>query len=54
MLVNLVGLNSLLLSFGDNILSENEATKFYHGYWNDAIRIISEGELKKYLTERYV
>jgi Restriction Endonuclease associating with ARP len=36
------------------ILSKNEAKKFYCGYWDDAIKTISDGELKHYLLERYV
>ncbi|MFC1904524.1 hypothetical protein ACFLXT_01985 [Chloroflexota bacterium] len=38
----------------DNILSEKEATKFYHGYWDEAINVLPDGKLKKYLTERYI
>ena len=37
----------------DNILSESETTKFYSGYWNEAINTIADSDLKKYLTERY-
>ena len=37
----------------DSILTEGEATKFHYGYWNEAIGTISDGELKKYLAERY-
>ena len=37
----------------DSILCEDEATKFRYGYWNEAIGVISDGELRKYLTERY-
>jgi len=37
----------------DSILSENEASKFCYGYWNEAIGIISDGKLRKYLAERY-
>ena len=36
-----------------HILSENEATKFYYGYWDEAIGVIAGGELKNYLFERY-
>ena len=37
----------------DSVLSENEATKFHYGYWNEAISTISNGKLRKYLMERY-
>lgn len=37
----------------DIILTENEASKFHCGYWNEAIASISNGRLKKYLLERY-
>ena len=37
----------------DSILSEDEATKFRYGYWNEAIRVISDKKLRKYLLERY-
>ena len=37
----------------DVVLTENEVVKFHCGYWNEAIAVISEGELKKYLIQRY-
>ena len=37
----------------DKILSETEATKFHSGYWNKALKILSNGKLKAYLLERY-
>ena len=39
--------------WNENILSEIEETKFYPGYWNEGIGIISDGKLREYLTERY-
>jgi hypothetical protein len=35
------------------ILSENEAKKFYYGYWDEAIDVISNGAVKDYLINRY-
>ena len=41
-------------AWSECILSESEALKFRHGYWDQAISCISNGELKKYLIKRYV
>lgn len=38
----------------DIVLTENESKKFNCGYWDEAIRVISNGEIKQYLVERYV
>jgi len=38
----------------DNILSNTEAKKFCCGYWDQAIRVISDDRLKNYLSNRYL
>lgn len=36
------------------ILTQDEAMKFNHGYWDEALGAISDSGLKRYLLERYV
>ncbi len=37
----------------ENILSENEKTKFIGGHWDSALISLKEGSLKTYLVQRY-
>lgn len=38
----------------DNILTNTEAKKFCCGYWDQAIKVISDNKLKSYLSNRYL
>ncbi len=35
------------------ILNQDEAVKFSHGYWDEALGVVSDSGLKRYLLERY-
>lgn len=37
----------------NSVLSDEESKKFHYGYWDRAIEVISEGELRDYLLKRY-
>jgi len=36
-----------------SLINESERNKFFYGYWDEAIKVISDSPLKKYLLERY-
>jgi len=36
------------------ILTQDEAMRFRHGYWDEALPVVSDSGLKTYLLERYV
>jgi|GEM_PF-447971 len=37
----------------NHVLSDRESSKFHYGYWDEALEVISQGELRRYLLERY-
>ena len=45
---------SMCEAWKDRILTRDEAMKFNHGHWDEALEVVSDSGLKRYLLERYV